>query len=78
MKPTTAILPICLSAATASSAAPARFARVRVGWCARTISSGAAPFAVATKMSWFREGPMGGAARPPADREARGTLDAEC
>ncbi|WP_244424730.1 ABC transporter substrate-binding protein [Methylobacterium nodulans] len=26
---------------------------VRVGWCARTISSAAAPFAVAQKMGWF-------------------------
>ncbi len=28
---------------------------VRVGWCARTLSSAAAPFAVATKMGWFAE-----------------------
>ena len=26
---------------------------VRVGWCARTLSSAAAPFAVAQKMGWF-------------------------
>lgn len=26
---------------------------VRVGWCARTLSSAAAPFAVATKMGWY-------------------------
>jgi NitT/TauT family transport system substrate-binding protein len=26
---------------------------VRVGWCARTISSAAAPFAIAQKMGWF-------------------------
>ena len=26
---------------------------VRVGWCARTVSSAAAPFAIATKMGWF-------------------------
>jgi len=29
--------------------------KVRVGFCARTISSGAAPFAVATRMGWFKE-----------------------
>jgi len=29
---------------------------VKVGWCARTISSAAAPFAIATKMGWFAEG----------------------
>lgn len=26
---------------------------VRVAWCARTVSSAAAPFAIATKMGWF-------------------------
>ena len=29
---------------------------VRVGWCARTVSSAAAPFAIATKMGWFEKG----------------------
>jgi NitT/TauT family transport system substrate-binding protein len=28
---------------------------VRVGWCARTVSSAAAPYAVATKMGWFTQ-----------------------
>ena len=28
---------------------------VRVGWCARTLSSAAAPFAVALKMGWYAE-----------------------
>ena len=26
---------------------------MRVGWCAKTVSSAAAPFAIATKMGWF-------------------------
>jgi NitT/TauT family transport system substrate-binding protein len=26
---------------------------VRVGWCARTVTSAAAPFAIATKMGWY-------------------------
>jgi NitT/TauT family transport system substrate-binding protein len=26
---------------------------VRVGWCAKTVSSAAAPFAIATKMGWY-------------------------
>jgi NitT/TauT family transport system substrate-binding protein len=26
---------------------------IRVGWCARTVSSAAAPFAIATKMGWY-------------------------
>jgi NitT/TauT family transport system substrate-binding protein len=29
--------------------------KVRVGWCARTISAAATPFAVATKLGWFRQ-----------------------
>lgn len=28
---------------------------IRVGWCARTVSSAAAPFAIATKMGWFEK-----------------------
>ena len=37
------------------SPAPCQISKVRVGVCARTISSGAAPFAVATRMGWFKE-----------------------
>ena len=28
---------------------------VRVAWCAKTVSSAAAPFAIATKMGWYRQ-----------------------
>jgi NitT/TauT family transport system substrate-binding protein len=28
---------------------------VRVAWCARTVSSAAAPFAIATKMGWYKQ-----------------------
>ncbi len=28
---------------------------VRIGWCARTVSSAASPFAVATKLGWFAQ-----------------------
>lgn len=28
---------------------------IKVGWCARTVSSAAAPFAIATKLGWFRQ-----------------------
>ena len=28
---------------------------LRVGWCARTVSSAAAPFAIAQKMGWFEK-----------------------
>jgi NitT/TauT family transport system substrate-binding protein len=30
-------------------------AKVRVGWCAKTVSSAATPFAIATKMGWYKE-----------------------
>lgn len=47
---------MCFSAAVAlCTPAVSQVAKVRVGFCARTISSGAAPFAVATRMGWFRE-----------------------
>ncbi len=29
--------------------------RLRVGWCARTVSAAATPFAVATKLGWFKQ-----------------------
>jgi NitT/TauT family transport system substrate-binding protein len=41
--------------ATLSMAAQAQLSNVRVGSCARVISAGAAPFAIATKMGWFKE-----------------------
>jgi len=28
---------------------------VKVAWCAKTVSSAAAPFAIATKMGWYRQ-----------------------
>jgi NitT/TauT family transport system substrate-binding protein len=38
-----------------AGAAPAEIATIRVGFCARTVSAAAAPFAIATKLGWFRE-----------------------
>ena len=35
--------------------AAAQIETIRVGWCARTVSSAAAPFAIATKMGWFEK-----------------------
>lgn len=37
------------------SPALCQITKVQVGFCAKTISSGAAPFAVATRMGWFKE-----------------------
>jgi NitT/TauT family transport system substrate-binding protein len=39
----------------ASIASAAAQTTVRVGWCARTITSAAAPYAIATKMGWFAQ-----------------------
>lgn len=45
-----------ISAALAAFAAPANaLDTIRVGWCAKTVSSAGAPFAIATKMGWFEK-----------------------
>ncbi|HEX7928464.1 MAG TPA: ABC transporter substrate-binding protein [bacterium] len=46
---------VMLAGASALLPATAVWAQtnVKVGWCARTISSAAAPFAIATKMGWY-------------------------
>jgi NitT/TauT family transport system substrate-binding protein len=47
-------LTLGLLAAVASFGTPALAeTTVRVAWCARTVSSAAAPFAIATKMGWY-------------------------
>ncbi len=33
----------------------AQATKLKVGWCSRTVSSAAAPFAIATKMGWFKQ-----------------------
>ena len=45
---------IALIGALGAGAAQAQ-TTVKVGWCARTISSAVAPFAIATKMGWFAQ-----------------------
>jgi NitT/TauT family transport system substrate-binding protein len=37
------------------SAAAAAETNVRVGWCAKTVTSAGAPFAIATKLGWYAE-----------------------
>ena len=39
----------------ATTLADAAETPVRVGWCARTVTSAAAPFAIATKMGWYAQ-----------------------
>src|SRR5215471_3505405 len=42
-------------ATTAALPAFAEVRTVRVGWCAKTVSSAAAPFAIAQKLGWFEK-----------------------
>lgn len=48
------LLTILSMAPEAAAQTPAP-TKVRVGWCAKTVSSAATPFAIATKMGWFKE-----------------------
>ncbi|HEY3067509.1 MAG TPA: ABC transporter substrate-binding protein [Methylomirabilota bacterium] len=51
-------LPVVLAVAVLTAHAAGTVAQtthVRVGWCAKTVSSAAAPFAVAMKMGWFKQ-----------------------
>jgi len=51
VKRTIALMALAAFAAGLSPAAAQT--TVRVGWCAKTITSAAAPYAIATKMGWF-------------------------
>jgi len=44
-----------LSAVAPGAPALAQGPQMKVGWCARTVSAAAAPFAVAMKMGWFQQ-----------------------
>jgi NitT/TauT family transport system substrate-binding protein len=55
MKRTLLMLFTCFVLVTLFSTATAQVSKLRVGFCARTISAGAAPFAIATKMGWFKD-----------------------
>ena len=52
MKKALGLLALALAAMATPAAAETP---VKVGWCARTVSSAAAPFAIATKMGWFKD-----------------------
>src|SRR5689334_2353220 len=49
----TAILLSALALASVFAGAAEAQTTVKVAWCARTVSSAAAPFAIATKLGWF-------------------------
>src|SRR5882724_1939895 len=55
MKRTLVALVTCLLVVVSCANVVAQTSKLRVGFCARTISSAAAPFAVATKMGWYKE-----------------------
>ncbi len=52
--PVLAAAALALLALAAAGPAPAQ-TRIKVGWCARTVSAAAAPFAIARKLGWFRQ-----------------------
>jgi NitT/TauT family transport system substrate-binding protein len=55
MKPSLLVLAVSGAIATLFATAQAQTSKLRVGVCTRTISSVHAPYAIATKMGWFRE-----------------------
>jgi NitT/TauT family transport system substrate-binding protein len=46
---------LALAALAAATAPAAAQTTVRVGWCAKTITSAAAPYAIATKLGWYEK-----------------------
>src|SRR4030095_13132474 len=54
MKPVVVAFVTCLLIGCSRATLPAQISKLRVGFCSRTISSAAAPFAVATKMGWYK------------------------
>ncbi len=50
-----AIMLMGVSGTLTVAPAMAQTTNVRVGWCAKTVSSAAAPYAIATKMGWFEK-----------------------
>ena len=48
-------LAIAAAALAAGIAPAAAQTTIKVGWCARTVSSAAAPYAIATKLGWFAQ-----------------------
>jgi NitT/TauT family transport system substrate-binding protein len=48
-------LPFLVALTALARPAAAQVTRIKVGWCARTVSAAAAPFAIATKLGWLRQ-----------------------
>ncbi len=54
MKPVVVAFVSCLLITGLRATVPAQTSKLRVGFCSRTISSAAAPFAIATKLGWYK------------------------
>jgi len=50
-----ALVAVLIALIALPTAAPAE-TKLRVGWCAKTVSSATAPFAIATKLGWYKAG----------------------
>jgi NitT/TauT family transport system substrate-binding protein len=55
MKRTLCALVTCLLVAPSCATVLAQTSKLRAGFCSRTLSSATAPFAVATKMGWYKQ-----------------------
>jgi len=55
MKRIVVTLVACLLVAASCATVRAQTSKLRVGFCARTLSSATAPFAIATKMGWYKQ-----------------------
>jgi NitT/TauT family transport system substrate-binding protein len=54
MRTSAAVATLCTILAWAAGPAAAQTTKVTVGWCSRTISGASTPFAIATRMGWFK------------------------
>jgi NitT/TauT family transport system substrate-binding protein len=48
-------LALLLALTALAGPASAQVTKIKVGWCARTVSAAAAPYAIAAKLGWFRQ-----------------------
>ena len=46
---------LLLGMAALAGPASAQVTKLKVGWCARTVSAAAAPFAIAAKLGWLKQ-----------------------
>ncbi len=51
----TRLVGLTVTVALFATPAAAQLTHLKVGWCSRTVSAAATPFAVATKLGWYRQ-----------------------